>query len=862
MIRPRSRMVWVFTLAILIVAGAMGLRACFGPDTTIIFTWEKNPDLPLKKFAAGRVGILQPFYARSYLVVAYRYLMDKPLSPQEQVEAVDLWDRRLNGGPMTTFDPEESGPAPTGNFLDTPQPDTFADDDASVKVWLQARSEYLQGPTPELKREDKRWERLRWFQNIQKGAFRTALRTLESRAKQWGRRDPRLKAWIQAQDQVFSTTEAHPHIPPALGGNADPLLAQDRVYQIASAKFYAQRYDEAIKDFEAIALDGESPWSKVASYMTARSWYRKAQAFESMEGDHHKEALQAYGLAIAAAEKVPDHPRSHFLATSLRWEAKQAKARGESEDPEDFDEAARFLAKAASANEHPLERTRELAALLVTPSSTPDFGVDLGDFTILMDRHIENEDRWDGYLHGGFGGKPEKPRSIPETLLQDDLTDWVFHVRETGPKVSVYAHSRWKERKSMPWLLLALANAGPSSEGASELMEAAASVPTTSPGFPMAAFHRARLLMAMKRSEEARPILNALTELGEETISPSAYNLARAMRLPLARSREELVDDLLRKVVGVESPLGENTEEYGAVGSDLSLVTAQSVSVDHLDAKVFFKAYGAQPTLLQSDGATLLNLAIPTSVLMEVARSPKTPPYLRREWTRCAWVRAVVLEDLETAVRLTPEVQAVEPELVDPLNEFLAAPQADRQNMAAWVLMHHPGLRWYVSQSLSARTYQPTKPGGDYNWMHGYRLKDRHPFRDSFWPRLQDLKDQHWTGFWFGGSNPFAYEESLQRAFGDTRPEAPAFLSESERAQLAKEVNHLNTLDDGPTWLCKRTLAWANAQPKDPKVPEALHFAVRATRIGGATELSKKCFRLLHERYAKTEWAKKTPFYF
>jgi hypothetical protein len=39
-------------------------------------------------------------------------------------------------------------------------------------------------------------------------------------------------------------------------------------------------------------------------------------------------------------------------------------------------------------------------------------------------------------------------------------------------------------------------------------------------------------------------------------------------------------------------------------------------------------------------------------------------------------------------------------------------------------------------------------------------------------------------------------------------------------------------------------------------------MAGRATRIGGATELSKKCFRLLHKKYPKTPWALKTPYYF
>ena len=865
MTRGWKRLLWTLPLVFMLGGGALWLKACFGPDTNLVFTWERNPDLPLKQFAAGRLGLLQPFYARSYLVVAYRYLMDRPLTAQEQIEAVDLWDRRLNGGYGVMFDREESVHVPSVNFLETPRPGDEADDDSPDQVWFKARSEFMAGPPPELRREDKRWDRLRWFQNIQGGAFRTSIRTLQARVKQWGGKDPRVNAWIRAQDQVFSSTGEHPNIPAPLGKDADPLLIQDRVYQIASAKFYAQRYDEAIQDFEAIAGDTRSPWSKVASYMTARCWFRKGESLESQGREHHQDALQDYRRAIAAAEKVPDHPTAHVLAMTLRWETKQVEARGKTDHPDEFDAAARFLAKAAAAREHPLERTRELASILTQPAGTQDFGVDLGDYTILLDRHIENEDRWDWYHHREFGPEPEKPRSINAALLQDDMTNWVYHARDTTAGAYGYAHKRWTERKSLPWLLLALASAGPSSEGLQALLTASGELPETHPGFPMAAFHRARLLLSLHRQEEARPLLDHLIALGAERISPSAMNLARALRLPLARSREELVEDLLRQVVGIENPNGESVDELWAGGSDLSLVAQWAVSVDHAEGRSFFKSYGPSHALVQADGATLLNLCVPTSVMVELAKSPKTPAHLRREWLRCAWARYVVLDDLGSAFHLAPEVIRVEPELKAPLEAFLAADVADRANVAAWILVHHPGLRWYVSQSLNSRTYQPTRKPGDYDWVHGYRLKDRHPFRDSFWPRLEDLQGREWSrwsGFWFGTNSPFGYEHALRRVFGIQRVGVPVFLNDAERSRLDREAGQLKELEDGPTWLCKRVLAWTKAHPEDPRIPEALHYAVRATRIGGATDLSKACFQILHRKYGKTPWATKTPYYF
>lgn len=77
---------------------------------------------------------------------------------------------------------------------------------------------------------------------------------------------------------------------------------------------------------------------------------------------------------------------------------------------------------------------------------------------------------------------------------------------------------------------------------------------------------------------------------------------------------------------------------------------------------------------------------------------------------------------------------------------------------------------------------------------------------------------------------------------------------------MTREADQLKNLEDGPTWLCKRVLAWTKAHPEDPRIPGALHYAVRATRIGGATEQSRAWFQILHRKYGKTPWAGKTPF--
>jgi hypothetical protein len=96
-------------------------------------------------------------------------------------------------------------------------------------------------------------------------------------------------------------------------------------------------------------------------------------------------------------------------------------------------------------------------------------------------------------------------------------------------------------------------------------------------------------------------------------------------------------------------------------------------------------------------------------------------------------------------------------------------------------------------------------------------------------------------------------------------PGAP-FLSAAARAQAAAEWEKLQSVPAAPDWLAAQTLAFARAHPQDPRVPEALYLAVRATRYGcnddRTGDFSHRAFDLLHRRYPTSEWAAKTPFWF
>jgi hypothetical protein len=97
-------------------------------------------------------------------------------------------------------------------------------------------------------------------------------------------------------------------------------------------------------------------------------------------------------------------------------------------------------------------------------------------------------------------------------------------------------------------------------------------------------------------------------------------------------------------------------------------------------------------------------------------------------------------------------------------------------------------------------------------------------------------------------------------------PPAPSWLTPAEREAGEREWRKLSAIGAAPLYFAPAVLDWAKAHPDDPRVPEALHYFVRSTRFGcvdnSIGRYSRKAFDLLHRKYPKSEWTKKTPYWF
>jgi len=724
--------------------------ACGPFFTDAIFVFTKHPDFPLENFAAGKFGLINKSWARSYLVVVYRSLSGNPLSDREAGAMKSLWDERLNHSSESS-------------------------DDSWRQKWNDARKT---AGAPEVKdievyRNREKPHEYESFLNCQADAFVNAANLLNERVKLFGAGSPQVSAWLAVQDMVFANCKEGKHIPEPAGNNDESLVRADRAYQIAAANFYSTNFDEATRQFEAIARDQQSPYRIIAPYMAARSVLRKGSFAEKEE--------EGRPFLIDAENRLSAILKDNSLKLSHH--------------------AAGRLFNLARLRAHPEEKLHELARLIMKKDASEDFKQNVWDYTVLLDRYLEVE---------------TNSRQLPASLKSDDLTDWIMTFEGDIDARDVHALDRWRQTKSLPWLVAAMANANGKQSALNELLLAAAQVDHTAPVYPTIAFHSVRLLKETNRLVEARTMLDRILANERPQLTASAVNEFLGERMMLARNLEEFLQNAPRV------PAGFSDNYDGREIPDDEKGAGQNANV----GKRFFAM----------DAANIFNKAMPVAMMKDSARSKILPANLRRDMAQAAFVRAALLDDHEVAIQAATALEAELPEVKEFLAPYRKALTPDaRRFAAAFLSLKFPGLRPFVSNGVGRTT----------------AVDDIDSYRDNYWCTEPPVP--------LGGA-PSGDEQSKSRPV-----ETPDFLSGS-KALADRQYAALQALGTAPDYLCRIAIEWAQKNPNDPRAPEALHLAVRSTRYGCTDKetgrWSKAAFDLLHSRYPDTTWAKNTKYWF
>jgi len=456
------------------------LACSFSTDT--IFTYNYHPDFPLAKYSAGKLGILDSAFARSYLLIAYRYLSGAPLSAKEQQAMQSLWTDRLTSSDYGCT--------------------------AQTSTWLAARKQVpgasaIDSITTERSiSADESWQT---YCNCQTPAFETAAATLKERIAKFGADSAAVKNWLAAQDQVFSncghswSEKQKPAVIPAVSTDvSDPLSKQDRAYQIAAAHFYCQQLDTAQQEFEAIAADTNSPWRQIAGYLAVRSMIRRAMLAKEMDK----------ALLTSAHEKLKQMMSDPLYANMTG----------------DLRELSDFISARIAPEQHLKALSGE-----VTKEITPENAC---EFTKTLDLILEDD---------GSTKLCSKYSDVPAAAKHIDLTDWIVTFQATDPTADQHSFQKWKQTHSLPWLVAALASASAGDPITPALLTAARAVPRSSPAYWTAFYHTNRLDIDRGKTAQARKALDAVLATTQPDLPPGCLNQIRTLRLTVATSLSDFV---------------------------------------------------------------------------------------------------------------------------------------------------------------------------------------------------------------------------------------------------------------------------------------------------------------------------------
>ncbi len=437
--------------------------AC-GYDGPYITQAEADRDAALARFAAGDIGLFSPTWKSSYLIASYRWLEGTPLTAEEQAGLKAMWG--------------------DGSYR------------SAVGEWRTLRGQVRgdQAPAPATHRSNGEYS---YYLNCTDDAFDTARQTLTDRMRVYRTQPGHYLEWLRGQDAVFSNCGGGEQIPPELTASAPLLLRKDREYQIAAALFYAGKFDEARKAFDAIAGDRTSPWQGLGAYLAVRAMVRSA----SLEGGDVAKTLEEcetrLGTLLTNSDLKGIHPAARNLLALVRYRHDPAK------------QVARLAAQVASGKTQGrfVNMVRDIRQALVA--------VDYGELQLEA------------------GVTP--------------VVDWLMAARR-GTHDGGYEMARagFAQHGGDAWLVLALSLAEAQSAGVEDLLVAARKVTQGSRAEVSVRFHHARLLGMRGDRSGARAVLSALSQ----PMPKASENAVHALRMALADTYRSWKQSALRSSQG------------------------------------------------------------------------------------------------------------------------------------------------------------------------------------------------------------------------------------------------------------------------------------------------------------------------
>ncbi len=432
-----------------------------------------------------------------------------------------------------------------------------------------------------------------------------------------------------------------------------------------------------------------------------------------------------------------------------------------------------------------------------------------------------------------------------------DAVDWIETLKALEPAAPLaHARERWTRTRDVAWLLAALALVSPDDPAAKALAADAEKVPA-GPAWLSAQYHLVRLTIAQAPPAATRARLDAI--LARKDLSGSDRALFAAERLQVASSLADFTNHATRRRLC----LGD-AEACAHDGAVPSRGQADGYNAEMIAPLAWSVGFG-------EDARAIID-RLPQEQRIALSRNPALPAHLRLDVALTSFARAVQLQDDAAIDALARDLAKTLPQLKADWTRIAATPPGEAKRFAEFfVLAKIPGLRTdlidYIRPTGSLANFSGSWP----RWIIVPR--DQRPATAAP-PKLVRYQ---YTGVIYGDRDDeqrFGDLTCLGQCGAGAFPlRLPQFAAAGQPTALAERRAFLpdNVAEPpkGSLNVWEEVLAYARAHPEDPRSPEALYWLIRVTRWGpNDDDMSGRAFRLLHARYPKSSWAKRSPYHY
>ena len=790
----------------LLLAGACILTsihpalAC-GPDfDSAIMVSGTHPDLPLSKFAAGTLGVIQNSWAKSYLLVSYRYLTGNPLDKNEQESIVNRWRERLSHGPLM-YSTAHEGIDPASQYL------LLRARVLKLKIQPQWPSKFDYD----------------FSESISDAAFANATVILKALIKKYGQGSSEVKTWLKAQDDLFGNNTKKEQRPVKLNQSLkDSFTKACNEYQVAASLFYREDLKQAKAAFEHLSSKGIALFSELAAYMAARC---------------------SVDLASSAGSNTPEFQKSTFALINT-FAAKFPAGRFKS-DWESLYQRLMYQAQ-------PETRSIDYLAKEICKPHSKRFGNNVGDFTFLIDEGKDtsepDESRFKTDASDTSKKNDEANTGKAKIGPYSDITDWVSTIqiqdydydystdadkkKIENERVLAAAHSmdKWKQTHKLQWLIAALSTNRLSRTKTPELFNATEKIAPGSPAYLTASAYLIGASLAAGDKQAAHQRIMECLSIKE--LPPSARNIFLSQRIAASGSLAEYLKSVTQKpaVVTIDTDMADLSPKWADLEAG-NRYNAEECTVTDLQAKQ-------------------IDADLPYAEWIKWAKDKSVPSPLHKRLVQSTWMRSLLLGQDSG---LEGELAASYPNIARYMPAYKAASGAEKRFKLSKLILHNVGMTPYLGGAIE-RHHQAIDVFDYYNanfWL---------PYDESIeWKLHADKVNGEYT--WPDILATFRVAQMMKEAA--VKPGKEARLNKllsNDQLRQAKIERQAIFKNHPSKFLGDPVIEWSKSHPSDPDVPELLYKIVRLPKWTGVTPVgssySRKAYDILHKNYPKSKWTK------